>query len=55
MITYFQVIGVMYYANPYGKHLGYEDVFTKIDMCCAHFEKVDLGTDYVKILSGRRV
>ena len=44
----FQVNGVMYYVDPYGKHLGYEDVFTKIDMCRAHFEKVGLGADYVK-------
>ena len=38
----------MYYVDPYGKHLGYEDVFTKIDMCRAHFENVGLGADYVK-------
>ena len=48
MITYFQVNGVMYYVDPYGKHLGYDDVFTKIDMCRKHFEKVGLGADYVK-------
>ncbi|NOD89848.1 MULTISPECIES: 2,4'-dihydroxyacetophenone dioxygenase family protein [unclassified Ruegeria] len=48
MITYFQVNGVMYYCDPDGNHLGYEDVFTKIDMCRAHFEKVGLGADYVK-------
>ena len=47
MITYFQVNGVMYYVDPYGKHMGYEDVFTKIDMCRAHFEKVGMGVDYV--------
>ena len=47
MITYFQVNGVMYYVDPYGKHMGYEDVFTKIDMCRAHFEKVGMGADYV--------
>ena len=48
MITYFQVNGTMNYVDPYGKHLGYEDVFTKIDMCRAHFEEVGLGADYVK-------
>jgi len=48
MITYFQVNDVMYYVDPYGKHLGYEDVFTKIDMCRAHFENVGLGADYVQ-------
>ena len=33
MITYFQVNGVMYYTDPWGKGMGFEDVFTKIDMC----------------------
>ena len=47
MITYFQVNGVMYYVDPYGKHLGYEDVFTKIDICRKHYTKVGLGSDYV--------
>lgn len=47
MITFFQVNGVMYYVDPWGKHIGYEDVFTKIDMCRAHYEKVGLGADYV--------
>jgi 2,4'-dihydroxyacetophenone dioxygenase len=47
MITYFQVNGVMYYVDPWGKALGYEDVFTKIDMCKRHFAAVGLGSDYV--------
>ncbi len=47
MITYFQVNGVMYYVDPYGKHMGYEDVFTKIDMCRAHLKKMGMGADYV--------
>jgi hypothetical protein len=48
MITYFQVNGVMYYTDPWGKGMGYEDVFTKIDMCRKHFADVGLGEDYVK-------
>ena len=48
MITYFQVNGIMYYVDPYGKHVGYEDVFTKIDMCRKHFADVGLGEDYVE-------
>src|ERR1700712_171961 len=48
MITYFQVNGVMYYTDPYGKGIGYEDVFTKIEMCNKHFESVGLGADYTK-------
>lgn len=47
MITFFQVNGVMYYVDPWGKHMGYEDVFTKIDMCRAHYSSCGLGVDYV--------
>ncbi len=47
MITYFQVNGVMLYVDPYGKTLGYEDVFTKIDMCRKHYAAVGFGDDYV--------
>ncbi|MDB0065613.1 2,4'-dihydroxyacetophenone dioxygenase family protein [Oceanospirillaceae bacterium] len=48
MITLFQVNGAMSYVDPYGKTTGYEDVFTKIDLCRDHFEEVGLGGDYVK-------
>ena len=47
MITYFQVNGCMVYVDPVGKVLGYEDVFTKIDMCRAHYAAIGLGADYV--------
>ncbi|CAG9222499.1 Cupin [Paraburkholderia tropica] len=47
MITYFQVNGVMFYCDPYGNYTGYEDVFTKIDMCRKHYASVGLGEDYV--------
>ena len=47
MITYFQVNGVMYYVDPYGKGVGYEDVFTKLDMCRKHYADVGLGADFV--------
>jgi len=47
MITYFQVNGVMLYVDPWGEIKGYEDVFTKIDMCRKHYEEVGLGADYV--------
>jgi quercetin dioxygenase-like cupin family protein len=47
MITYFQVNGCMYYVDPWGSHIGYEDVFTKIDMCRKHYGAVGLGEDYV--------
>jgi hypothetical protein len=48
MITFFQVNGIMYYVDPWGKATGYEDVFTKIDMCRAHFADCGLGEDYVE-------
>ena len=47
MITFFQVNGIMSYVDPWGKLLGYEDVFTKIEMCRKHFSKVGFGEDYV--------
>ena len=47
MITLFQVNGVMLYVDPDGAVMGYEDVFTKIDLCRAHYTKVGLGADYV--------
>ncbi|MDB5733696.1 MAG: cupin [Alphaproteobacteria bacterium] len=47
MITMFQVNGVMIYVDPDGGVLGYEDVFTKIDLCRAHYAKVGLGADFV--------
>jgi quercetin dioxygenase-like cupin family protein len=50
MITLFQVNGVMYYVDPHGNHLGYEDVFTKIDMCRAHYDNVGIGSEYVTSL-----
>ena len=43
----FQVNGVMVYVDPYGKVMGYEDIFTKIDMCRKHYAEVGLGEDYV--------
>ena len=47
MITFFQVNGVMYYVDPWGKGVGFEDVFIKIDMCRKHYAEVGLGADYV--------
>lgn len=47
MITLFQVNGIMSYVDPWGAPLGYEDVFTKIDMCRRHYEAVGLGVGYV--------
>lgn len=48
MITLFQVNGVMLYVDPDGVAQGFEDVFTKIEMCRKHFAAVGLGEDYVE-------
>lgn len=47
MITLFQVNGIMLYVDPDGNAQGYEDVFSKIAMCRAHYTAVGLGPDYV--------
>lgn len=47
MITYFQVNGAMIYVDPDGTAVGYDDVFTKIELCRNHYEKVGLGADFV--------
>ena len=43
----FQVNGAMIYVDPDGGVLGYEDVFSKIDLCRAHYAAVGLGEDFV--------
>ncbi len=47
MITYFQVNGAMIYVDPDGKAVGYDDVFTKIELCRNHYENIGLGADFV--------
>jgi hypothetical protein len=47
MITMFNVNGAMIYVDENGETVGYEDVFTKMEMCRKHYEKVGLGADYV--------
>ncbi len=47
MITFFHVAGGMIYVDADGIQTGYADVFTRIEMCRAHFEAVGLGADYV--------
>jgi quercetin dioxygenase-like cupin family protein len=47
MITFFQVNGAMIYVDPDGKVQGYDDVFTKIDMCRQHYDAVGLGAAFV--------
>ena len=48
MITLFHVTGGMVYVDPHGNQTGYEDVFTKVEACRRHYEKVGLGADHVR-------
>ena len=47
MITFFNIAGAMIYLDAAGVATGYEDVFTKIEMCRAHYAAVGLGAAYV--------
>ncbi len=47
MITFFNITGCMVYMDEGNRQVGYEDVFTKIDMCRKHYTEVGLGADYV--------
>jgi 2,4'-dihydroxyacetophenone dioxygenase len=47
MITFFNISGAMIYLDGDGRQNGYEDAFTKIDMCRRHYEAVGLGGGYV--------
>lgn len=47
MITFFNISGAMVYLDEEGNQTGYEDVFSKIEMCRKHYEAVGLGADYV--------
>ena len=40
VIRYLLCNGVIYYVDPHAKRLDYKDIFIKIDMCRAHFEKL---------------
>lgn len=47
MITFFNISGAMVYLDEHGKTTGYEDVFTKIELCRQHYAKAGLGANYV--------
>ena len=47
MITMFNVNGAMIYVDENGETIGYEDVFTKLEMCRKHYEEVGLGSRFV--------
>jgi hypothetical protein len=37
----------MIYVDPEGNAVGYDDVFTKIEMCRKYYTEIGLGADYV--------
>ena len=47
MVTFFNITGAMIYLDADGRQNGYEDVFTKIGMCRAHYDGNGLGAGYV--------
>jgi len=47
MITFFNIAGAMVYVDDRGQPTGYEDVFTKIEMCRRHYEACGLGGGYI--------
>jgi 2,4'-dihydroxyacetophenone dioxygenase len=47
MITFFNISGAMIYLDEQGNQVGYEDVFTKLDMCRKHYASNGLGESYI--------
>lgn len=47
MITFFHISGALIYLDEQGHQTGYDDVYRKIALCRAHYERVGLGADYV--------
>jgi 2,4'-dihydroxyacetophenone dioxygenase len=47
MITFFNIQGAMIYVDDQNRQTGYEDVFTKIDLCRTHYRDNGLGASYV--------
>jgi 2,4'-dihydroxyacetophenone dioxygenase len=48
MITFFNISGAMIYMDETGQQIGYEDVWTKIEMCREHYARVGWGADWVE-------
>jgi len=48
MITFFNIGGAMIYLDDDGRQNGYEDVWSKIDLCRNHYESVGLGAHFVQ-------
>ncbi len=50
MITLFNIHGAMIYVDDQGQTTGYEDVFTKLQMCRKHYTDNGLGEGYIDSL-----
>lgn len=48
MITFFNIGGAMIYLDEDGRQNGYEDVWSKIDLCREHYDAVGLGAHFVQ-------
>lgn len=48
MITFFNIGGAMIYLDEDGRQNGYEDVWSKIDLCRNHYDAVGLGAQFVQ-------
>jgi 2,4'-dihydroxyacetophenone dioxygenase len=48
MITFFNISGAMIYLDEHGRQSGYEDVWTKIELCRGHYAACGLTADYVE-------
>ncbi len=48
MITFFNIGGAMIYLDDDGRQNGYEDVWSKIDLCRNHYDAVGLGAHFVQ-------
>jgi hypothetical protein len=47
MVTFFNISGAMIYLDEAGHQTGYEDTFTKIQLCRDHYRANGLGADFV--------
>ena len=47
MVTFFNNAGPVIYIDEAGNQVGYDDVFTKIDLCRNWYEECGLGGDYL--------
>jgi len=48
MITFFNIGGAMIYLDEQGRQIGYEDVWTKIEMCRNHYASCGLTADFAE-------